>query len=124
MNMNLLKASLYGAVLWMLIFFEVSVLMFGFGLDEGMFYYSVHFVLSLFLVALISLLYFRKEKAGFANGLKIGLVFMLTEIILDSVISVPLFIKDYSVLFGSFSLWLNLSLGVITVGIIGAVKKK
>ena len=121
--MKITKAILYGAILWVLIFFEVSILMFGFGLEEGASYYISHYILAVILVAIVTTLYFRKEKADFKKGIKVGLIFAITGILLDAIITVPLFVKDYSLMFGDTGLWIGILLGILTAGVVGAVKK-
>lgn len=120
--MKILKPVLYGALLWGLIFFEVSILMFGLGL-KGIPYYIIHYILAIILVAIITILYFRKEKAGFKKGIIAGIIFSITGVVLDSVITVPLFVKDYSLMFGDIGLWIGIFLGIITAGVVGAIKK-
>tara|TARA_Y100000034_G_C6899253_1_gene415323 strand:- start:260 stop:628 length:369 start_codon:yes stop_codon:yes gene_type:complete len=122
--MKLLKQISYGALLWVLIFFEVSILMFGFGLEDGLSYYITHYLLAIFLVALVTALYFRKENSNFIKGIKIGIIFAITGIILDLAITVPLFVKDYTLMFGDIGLWIGIVLGIITAGVVGAVKNK
>ena len=120
--MKIMKPILYGAILWVLIFFEVSILMFGFGL-KGILYYIIHYILAVILVEITTLLYFKKGKANFKKGIIVGVIFSITGIVLDSVITVPLFVKDYSLMFGDIGLWIGMLLGIITAGVVGAIKK-
>ncbi len=121
--MKILKSVLYGALLWVLIFFEVSILMFGLGL-EGILYYIIHYIIAIILVSIIAILYFKKEKADFGKGIILGIGFSIVGIVLDSIITVPLFIKDYSLMFGDIGLWIGIFLGIITAGVVGAIKRK
>ncbi len=114
---------MFGALIWVLIFFEVSVLMFGLKLSKIP-YYVTHYILSIAIVALISFLYFKGEKSDFGKGVAVGLVFSIIGIFLDLVITVPLFVKDYRLLFGDIGLWVGIVLGIITVGVIGALRKR
>jgi riboflavin transporter FmnP len=124
--MKLLRAIGLGALLWVLIFFEVSILIFGFGLNApNPVYYTLHFIFASLFVIVISLFYFhtRKIKKGFLQGLLLGVVFVITSIILDSVITIPLFMKfDYSFLIridiGLMQLW-----GIVLCGLVGMIKK-
>jgi len=124
--MKLLRAILLGVLLWVLIFFEVSILMFGFGLNvPNPVYYTLHFLFSSIFVIVLSLYYFhtRKVKKGFLQGLLLGVIFVLISIILDAVITVPLFMKwDYSFLIridiGLIQLW-----GILVCGLVGMIKK-
>lgn len=122
--MKLLKTISFGALLWVLIFFEVSILIFGFDLNDGALYYTTHYILSILLVGIITAIYFNKEEANFSNGIRVGIVFAITGIILDSIITIPLFVKDYGLMFGDIMLWISIVLGILTAGTVGAIKKK
>lgn len=99
--MDIKRALWTGALLWVLIFFEVSILMFGFKLNPGTTYYVIHYILAALLILLMSWVYFmgKKAKKGAVEGLLVGLMFVFVEIILDIIITVPLFVKSYSVFF-------------------------
>ena len=124
--MRLLRAIGFGALLWILIFFEVSILMFGLGLNApDPVYYCLHFLFASLFTIVLSLAYFYKLKVkkGFLQGLLLGVIFVITGIILDSIITVPLFMKfDYSFLIridiGLMELW-----GIILCGLVGMIKK-
>jgi riboflavin transporter FmnP len=124
--MKTLRAIGIGAILWVLIFFEVSFLMFGLGLNTGnTIYYALHFIFASLFTIVLSLWYFhtKKVKKGFLQGLLVGIIFVITGIILDSVITIPLFMKfDYSFLIrfdiGLMELW-----GIILCGLVGMIKK-
>ena len=120
--MKLTKAILCGILLWVLIFFEVSVLMFGFKLTAGQLYYTLHYVIVLILTFLVAYIYFHKRKGTLTEGLTAGLVMMITGFILDAAITVPLFVKSYS-FFADIYLWLGFIEGIIVMGIAGAIKK-
>lgn len=122
--MKLLKTILFGALLWVLIFFEVSILMFGFGLETGLLYYTIHYILAIILVGIVTFFYFKREKANFKIGILAGIAFALTGIILDLVITVPLFVKDYGLMFKDLGLWIGILLGILTSGVVGGMKKK
>ena len=121
--MNLKRAILLGALGWVLIFFEVSILMFGLKLaPPAASYYALHYVLAAAIIAAASLLYFRKAKAGAKEGLVLGVIFAVVGVILDSIITVPLFVKDYS-FFLRADILIGLLEGIAIATIIGAVKK-
>lgn len=124
--MKIIRAIGIGAILWVLIFFEVSLLMFGLGLNAGdPVYYTLHFLFASLFNIVLSLWYFhtRKVKKGFLQGLLLGVVFVLIAILLDSLITVPLFMKfDYGFLIrldiNLMELW-----GIILCGLVGMIKK-
>jgi len=97
--MKILRAILTGILFWVLIFFEVSILMFGLKLTLGVLYYIIHFIILFFLVAIVSLIYFRKAKSGIGQGFILGIIFVVVGVILDSIITIPLFMQmDYNFL--------------------------
>lgn len=114
----------FGALLWILIFFEVSILMFAFGLS-GMIYSIVHYILSAILALIVALFYFRglnKKDTGFVNGLLLGLYFVIVGIILDAIITVPLFVKDYT-FFLNWNLLISYFIGIIVVTLVSITRK-
>ena len=121
--MKLWRAILFGILLWILIFFEVSILMFGLNLTEGVTYYVIHYILLILFSVFVAVLYFRNDVGGFLNGIVVGLMFLITGIILDVIITVPLFVKDYGFFLDLF-LWVGFILGVLIAGLVGALKKK
>ncbi|MDD5651105.1 MAG: hypothetical protein PHF86_11930 [Candidatus Nanoarchaeia archaeon] len=120
--MKILKTILFGALLWGLIFFEVSILMFGFGLKTGLTYYIIHYLLSIILIGITTIIYIGKEKLNFKKGILVGIIFAITGVILDSVITVPLFVKNYNLMFGNLMMWVGILFGILTVGIVSAIK--
>ena len=61
-------------------------------------------------------------KRGPAQGLLLGLVFIAVGIILDAIITIPLFVKDYG-FFLNFYLWIDLRITLVITTIFGAIKK-
>jgi hypothetical protein len=123
--MKYLRSVLFGALLWVLIFFEVCVLMFGFGLKAGLTYYGIHYSLIVILVGLTAWFYFDgKVKPSLNIGLLVGLVFMAVGTLLDCAITVPLFTHDYTAFFNDSYLWIGYVEGVIICGLVGMIKKE
>ena len=121
--MKLIRAIFLGALLWVLIFFEVSVLMFGLKMTDGVNYYILHYILLVLLTLIIALVYFRgKVRKGFGEGILVGIVMMITGTVLDAVITVPLWVKSYS-FFLDIYLIVGYILGILVVGIAGSLKK-
>lgn len=121
--MKITRAILCGILLWVLIFFEVSILMFGLKMQAGTFYYIIHYILSFLLIAISALVYFKgKVKKGAVQGVLLGIIFVVVGAILDAIITVPLFIKSYS-FFNDFYLWLGYLETVVVSVIAGALKK-
>lgn len=120
--MKIKRAILTGALLWVLIFFEVSILMFGFKL-AGINYYLVHYLLAAVLTTICAMIYFNKNKATAKTGFILGIIFLITGIILDVAITIPLFIKSYA-FFANPLLWLGYAEGVLVVTLVGFIEKK
>lgn len=122
--MKLLRVISCGALLWVLIFFEVSILMFGLKLQAGQTYYIIHYIASGIIALIAAFIYFRgKVKGGFKEGLLVGIIFAITGIILDSIITIPLFNNfDYSFFLDAYLLFGILE-GIIIITIVGMFKK-
>ena len=79
--MNIYRAILSGALLWVLIFFEVSILMFGLKLETGTTYYAIHYIALFFLTLIAVSVYFKgKIKRGISQGIGVGIVFSTASI--------------------------------------------
>lgn len=122
--MKFWRAVLTGALIWVLVFFEVSILMFGFKLNPpNSLYYIIHYIAFIIFVLLASLIYFRKAKAGFWQGLFLWITFIIVGIALDSIITIPLFMNmDYSFLI-SGEMLIGDVISLIVCLIIGVVKR-
>jgi|TARA_B100001971_G_C18189626_1_gene537816 hypothetical protein len=125
MSFNGFRAIVLGIVLWLLIFVEVSVLLFGFRFPMGGdAYYVSHFVLLVFFSLLVSLIYFYKVRmgGGFLHGLCAGILFIVVGVLLDLAITVPFFVKDYG-----FFLRADVLIGMVVVlvisGLVGMGKR-
>lgn len=123
---NIKRAVLSGALAWVLIFFEVSILMFGFKLQpSGMTYYIIHYILLIFIVAVCASIYFNgtKTKTGLKEGILAGVVMFASGMVLDAIITVPLFVKDYVLFFGNIWMILGYVEGIVVAAIVGVIKK-
>jgi|SRR3989338_2964530 len=123
--MNWNRGFYFGVLLWVLIFFEVSILMFGFNLGaDDVAYYILHYIFVAIFVILASLFYFRghRIKRDIREGLLLGVYFAVIGIVLDAIITVPLFVKDYSFFLDAGLLAGYLEIIVIS-GIVGCVRE-
>lgn len=126
--MNLKRAIVAGIVLWVVIFFEVSILMFGFGLSSATspaLYYSIHYVFLALITSIGALIYFRgkKTKKNIGEGFLLGLVLIITGIILDAAITIPLFVHNYAFFLDKYLL-IGFLEGILICMIVPLVKKK
>ncbi len=121
--MNLKRAILTGALLWVLIFFEISILMFGLGL-EGITINIVNYIVLIALASISAIIYFKGKniKAGLKEGFILGVFYVIVGVILDAIITVPLFVKDYSFFIDIF-LIIGLIETIVITSIIGLIKK-
>lgn len=117
------RAILTGALLWVLIFFEISILMFGFKLNTTTTYF-VHYLVLIPLVIFCSWLYFKGKHTNLTvkEGFKISLIFIATGIVLDLLITVLLFVKSLSFFFVPY-LWVGYLETIILCIIYPPIKK-
>jgi hypothetical protein len=122
--MDLKRGLLTGVLLWVLIFFEVSILMFGFKLQVGPVYYLLHYILAAIFIVLCSAIYFNKKKikSGLKEGFLLGITFLIVGLILDALITVSLFTGSFS-FFNDIYLWLGYAETIVLTMIIATVKK-
>ena len=127
--MKLLKAIGLGMVGWVMIFFELSILIFGFKLTTGMNYYIIHYLFLAIMSIILTLIYFsgKKTAKGFLRGILVGIIFIVVGFILDAVLTIPLWIIPQGGSYQSFFLDYYMLIGyliiIILAGIVGAVKK-
>ncbi len=93
-------------------------------------YYFIHaLLLTIFIIAL-TLYYFndRKVKRGFLEGIVLGIIFVVVGIILDSIITIPLFIIPKGGSYSTFLLDRAMLLSyfgiIVLCGIVGLIKVK
>jgi hypothetical protein len=88
--MKLLRGILIGALLWVLIFVEWSIIIFTPILkDLGNYQYIVHYLI-LIPIVIFGANYYYKSKDK-VNGFLLGAVMLITGMILDAIVTVPLF---------------------------------
>lgn len=116
--MKLTRALWTGTLSWVLVFFEVSVLMFGFSIQNTETSIA-HYILFAIAILIPAYLYFKKAKASALEGVYLTLIYLVVSLVLDAVITIPLFIKDYAFLLNPYHLiGLAISFAVtITLGI-------
>jgi len=119
--MDLKKAVILGALLWALIFVEVSVEMFAIASESTQ--QIVHVIVLPILVVICSIIYFKKEKKSASEGLLLGAVFLAVGTVLDMIITIPLFVKSFSLFYGSFELWFGFIEVLVFCALIGASEK-
>ena len=100
--------------------------MFGFKLNQGTTaFYLSQYVLLVVLGVISSFVYFnsRKIKSNFKEGILLGVVFIIAGAVLDSIITIPLFLNmNYGFLISLEMLMSNI-LVILVSGVVGLVKK-
>ena len=88
--MKNLRPILLGGLLWVFIFVWWSLMVFIPGLkDMPILQYLLHYVLLIVAVSLITKIYYKKKNN--INGFLLGVIFLFVGIILDMIITIPLF---------------------------------
>lgn len=96
-------ATVWGVLLWVLIFVAVSIMMFG----CPDFYQSwMTLIVYPFLIVFCARMYFKGAKGNVKDGIVLGIYWVALGTILDLVVTIPLFVKSYAFL-GQTTLWLG-----------------
>lgn len=128
--MKFKQPVLFGILFWLIIFVEVSIIGFSpdlsamgpFGFEFNQTGQVIHFIAIVLIAAILARLYYKKENPPLIEALQVALIILATGIILDVVITVPLFIKNYAVFFGDVNLWIGFVLGVLFFSVSGSYK--
>lgn len=123
--MNWKKLIGFGLLFWVIMFVVWSIVAFIPGLSE-MWMWVIGWAANALVAFLLAHWYFYKvEDKGFGQGLLFGLVALVIAAILDSAISVPLFIKEgHAAFFGAWQLWVGFVVVLIFAGIAGSCRCK
>jgi hypothetical protein len=118
-NFNWTRVIISGIILWIIILFLTSA----FGLREGIYNWADYLSVAI-IVLIVSLVYFKGEdvKVGIREGLLAGFVFVAIGIILDAIITIPLFVGAYSFFLSPY-LWIGYLEIIIITAIVGEVSK-
>ena len=123
--MKALRAILVGVLLWILIFIEISITMIGLKLSD-LAVWIIHYILLIPFAILCAWIYYKKKNK--LNGFLFGISILIVGIILDLIITVPLFIITQG---GSYTDYLSniyLLIGfvelIIITGIYSLLRKK
>jgi hypothetical protein len=121
-KMRVLRAILVGILLWVLIFVEISIVKIGLGIDE-LIGNIIHYVLLIPMGIGCAWVYYQSKDE--ANGFILGLFMLLIGIILDLLITIPIFQKsDYLGFYSDPFLWGGFLIAVLTIGIYDLARKR
>jgi hypothetical protein len=120
--MRVLRAILAGILLWVLIFVEISIVQVGLQVT-GVVADIIHYILLIPMGIFCAWFYYRgKDKT---NGFLLGLVMLITGIVLDLVITLPLFLKgDYIGFYTDPFLWAGFLIALVVVGTYDLARKR
>jgi hypothetical protein len=124
--MRIKRAVFIGALLWGLLLLEARTLnKFLFKLrTPNMTYYIVYYAIIIILIFLASLIYFRKRETGAFEGLYLGFIFIFVGVVLDSVLTIPLFMYMNYLFLISKKRILFYAINLVVCTIIGFLKKQ
>lgn len=129
--MRFKSAILLGILLYVLIFVEISVLMFVPRLkDKPAMQTIVHLVLLPILTLICGYIYFKGKKGSLKEGFWLGIAFLIVGTVLDWIITIPLFIMPKGAGFFDFyktwSIWVGFAEMLVFSAISGVMfgKKK
>ena len=104
MKVNWLLATSTGLLNWILIFVVLSIVMFIPTVGNYTNYLS--FVFVPILAAICAFLYFRRTDGTILHGVILGVYYLIIGLILDLIVTIPLFVKSYS-FFSDWTLWVG-----------------
>lgn len=106
--MNIKRAVGYSILLWVIIFVVISILMFlpWFKNSQSSVQIAWWF-LAIPVTLFWAKLYFKADPPTAKKGFYLGIIGLIVSTILDAVITVPLFVKSYSLYFGNLMLYVG-----------------
>lgn len=96
-------ATVWGIIFWVLIFVVITVMMFGF---PNLYQSWCSLITNPFLVVFCAWMYFKSVKGKLKDGIVLGIYWIILGTVLDLLITIPLFVKDYG-FFTEWMLWLS-----------------
>lgn len=116
---NCKSATIWAIISWVLIFVAISVIMFTPALIGNIRAQNALELLILPMIAYFSAyMALKEEKTRTSDGFLLGIYFVIIGIVLDLLITVPLFTKSYD-FFRNWILWAGYAEGIIFCTIAG-----
>ena len=107
--MKYTRAILTGVLLWAFVFVVMSILMFAPGLkDQVFFQYLIMWVLLIPVTLFVAKWYFHVDEPTSKKGFLLGILVLITGTVLDAIISVPVFVKSYTVFYSNTYLYIGM----------------
>ncbi len=117
--MNKKRALLFGIMAWVFTFVIISILIFTPWVKESDLRVQViWWILEIPLVLLLAKWYFREDPPTTKKGFFLGLIGLLTGVVLDLIITIPLFIsqqsdKPFADFYGDWKMWVGFGIFVL-----------
>jgi hypothetical protein len=122
---NWLKATWMGVLLWVLVFVEISILIFlPWFKDNPLAVKMVHLPILAVFTIFLACRYFRSVMPTAKEGFVFGIWILIIANILDLALTIPLFIKSYSGFYADIWLWAGFLIVIMFATMVGARKGK
>ena len=110
--MNIKRASAFGVMLWVAAFMVISIVMFTPWFRDSIMRVNVAWwILEIPVVLLLAKWYFKEVEPTTKNGVRLGVIGVIVGVILDMIITVPLFVKSYLTMYSDWKVYVGLLLG-------------
>ena len=124
------KPIIFGLVLWLLIALLVSLLALIFPIQDAGIWspvpLTIHFISVILAVLMMSFWYYKSSEKP--NGFLLGFIWLLIDLILESAITIPMFVlpsgQTHLSYLSRWDLLVDLAIIVLTPGIYWLVKKR
>ena len=118
------NATLWAVILWALIFIVWSIIIFVPVLKDSLLWqWIIHYIVLIFLVWLCAANYFKKAGPSAKSGICLGIYFVIIGAILDAIVTVPLFVKDWG-FYSQWQLWVGYAVVIIVSILVGSALSK
>ena len=109
--MNIKRAIGFGAILWVVGLVVVYILMLIPWFRDGEMRVQIGWwVLEIPAVLLLAKWYFKQVQPTIKNGARLGIASIVVGVVLDMIITVPLFVKSYAVMYSDWTMYASLLL--------------
>jgi len=120
---NWKRATWLGIFLWVLVFVEISILIFlPWFKDNPLAVKIVHLPILAVFTIFLTCKYFKSVMPNAKEGFLLAIWMLVVANILDMIITVPLFVKSYSGFYGDIWLWLGFLVVIVFATFVGFKK--
>ena len=112
--MNTKRAIIFGISVWIAAFVIISILMFTPWFKDSQTRVQVAWwVLEIPAVLLLAKWYFKMDPPTVKKGFLLGVIGLVVGTVLDMIITVPLFVKSYSIFYTNWLMYIGFVWGII-----------